>query len=135
MVVVPSVSAPALKVKAKIKDDTVTLTWNKIKGAESYTVYQYKNGKYVKLKETDKTAVTYKKLKNGKTYKFLVKYTKNGRLSSTTNSGKISVTIKYKPVVKVTSTQNSVKLKWSAVDGAEKYAVYKYVNGKAKKLT
>lgn len=125
----------ALTVKVATKNDTLTLTWNKIKGAKNYTIYQYKNGKYVKIKETDKTSVTYKKLKNGKTYKFIVRYTKNGKLSSTTNSGKISVTIKYKPIVKATSTENSVTLKWSAVDGAEKYAVYKYVDGKVKRLT
>lgn len=40
-----------------------------------------------------------------------------------------------KPVVTATATNNSVKLKWKAVDGAEKYAIYKMVNGKAKLLT
>lgn len=130
-----SAKTNTFKVNAEVNGDSVTLTWNKIKGAKKYTIYQYKNGKYVKLKETDKTAVTYTKLKNGKTYKFLVRYNRNGRLSSMSDSGKVSVTIMYKPIVKASSTKNSVTLKWSAVNRAEKYAVYKYVNGKAVKLT
>lgn len=40
-----------------------------------------------------------------------------------------------KPVVKATSTANSVRLSWKAVPEAEKYAIYKYRNGKAVKLT
>ena len=39
-----------------------------------------------------------------------------------------------KPVVKATSTANSVRLSWKAVPEAEKYAIYKYVDGKAVKL-
>ncbi|MGN0674560.1 MAG: fibronectin type III domain-containing protein, partial [Oscillospiraceae bacterium] len=39
-----------------------------------------------------------------------------------------------KPAVKATSTANSVRLSWKAVPKDEKYAVYKYVDGKAVKL-
>ena len=75
------------------------------------------------------------KLKNGETYKFLVRYTKSGRLSPTKYSGTISVKVYYKPIPKPTATKNSIKLTWEAVPEAEKYAIYKYVDGKAVKLT
>ncbi len=129
-----SVTQPKLTLKAITNKNKVTLKWNKIANAKNYTVYRLINGKYVKLKDTDKTSITYKNLKNGKTYNFLVKYTVNGRESSNSNSGKASVTVKYKPIVKVSASQNSVKLTWGNVTGAEKYAVYKYINGKAVKL-
>ena len=90
-------------------DSTVTIKWNEAENADSYVVYQYKNGE---------------------TYKFLVRYTINGRLSPTTSSGKYTVRVYYKPIVKAAATENSVTFTWEAVPGAEKYAVYKYVDGK-----
>ena len=88
----------------------------------------------MKLKSTTRTSVTYKKLKNGKTYRFLVRYTKGGKLSPISSSGEYTAEIYYKPIVKAVSGTNSVRLSWKAVPGAEKYAVYKYVNGKAVKV-
>lgn len=41
----------------------------------------------------------------------------------------------YKPLPKATASKNSIKLTWEAVPKAEKYAIYKYVDGKAVKLT
>ncbi len=45
------------------------------------------------------------------------------------------MTIIYKPFVKVSAGFGSVKLSWEAVEGAEKYAVYKINDGRAVKLT
>lgn len=129
-----TVTHPALKATAETKNDTVTLKWNKINNAKKYTVYQLINGKYVKVKDTNTTTVTFKKLKNGNTYKFIVRYTVNGKESSNAYSGRISVTLRYKPVVKAAATQNSVRLVWNDIPNSQKYAVYKYVNGKAVKL-
>lgn len=55
--------------------------------------------------------------------------------TSKTNNSNTAAKKSTKPVVTATATNNSVKLKWKAVDGAEKYAIYKMVNGKAKLLT
>ena len=123
-----------LVVEGQTEGDKLTLTWNKIDGATGYTVYLYKNTQWVKLKSTTKTGVTYKKLKNGKTYRFLVRYTKSGKLSPISSSGEYTAEIYYKPIVKAASGTNSVRLRWKAVPGAEKYAVYKYMNGKAVKV-
>ena len=127
-------TAPKLTVEAETLEKTATLSWNEIPNVDSYIIYQLKDGKYVKVKTTTDTSVTFKNLTNGKTYKFMVKYTMNGRTYSTGASGKFTVKIYYKPIAKATAGRNRVKLTWRAVPNAEKYAVYKYVDGKAVKL-
>ena len=135
VITTPSVFTAAPKVEAKVNGSTATLKWDEIKNADKYYVYQYKDGKYVWVKTTTDTTVTLKGLKNGETYKFLVRYTINGKLSPTSYSSEFTVKVYYKPLPKATSTNNSVKLTWEAVPEAEKYAVYKCVDGKAVKLT
>ena len=130
----PSVFTENLTVNAEESGSTVILSWNGVKNADKYYVYQYKDRKYVKVKTTADNSVEINGLKNGGTYKFLVRYTIGGKLSPMTYSYKITVKVYYKPVVKAASTENSVKLTWKAVPNAEKYAVYKYVDGKAVKL-
>lgn len=127
-------AASKLTVEAETSGKTATLSWNEIPNADSYIIYQLKDGKYVKVKTTTDTSVTFKNLTNGKTYKFMVKYTMNGRTYSTGASGKFTVKIYYKPIAKATAGRNSIKLNWQAVPNAEKYAIYKYVDGKAVKL-
>lgn len=117
-----------------IQGKKAVLSWNDIPDAESYTVYRYKNGKYVKIKTTEKTSVTLKNLKNGETYKFMVKYTIKGKTYSAGASGKFTGKFYYKPIAEATAGKNRIKLTWEKVSGAEKYAIYKYVNGKAVKL-
>ena len=130
----PSVFTENLTVNAEESGSTVILSWDMVKNADKYYVYQYKDRKYVKVKTTADNSVEINGLKNGGTYKFLVRYTIGGKLSPMTYSYKITVKVYYKPVVKAASTENSVKITWKAVPNAEKYAVYKYVDGKAVKL-
>ena len=130
----PSVFTEELTVNAEADGSTVTLSWDEIQKAEKYYVYQYKDGRYVKIKTTTDTSVTLKGLKNGETYKFLVRYSIGRKLSPMTYSYNITVKVYYKPIAKAASTENSVKLTWHAVPNAQKYAIYKYVDGKAVKL-
>lgn len=130
----PNAFTENLTVNAEESGSTVTLSWDMVKNADKYYVYQYKDRKYVKVKTTADNSVEINSLKNGGTYKFLVRYTIGGKLSPMTYSYKITVKVYYKPVVKAASTENSVRLTWEAVPNAEKYAVYKYVDGKAVKL-
>lgn len=130
----PSVFTEDLTVNAEADGSMVTLSWDKIENADKYYVYQYKDGKYVKIKTTTDTSVTLKGLKNGETYKFLVRYSIGRKLSPMTYSYKITVKVYYKPIAKAASTENSVKLTWQAVPNAQKYAICKYVDGKAVKL-
>lgn len=130
----PSVFTEDLTVNAEADGSTVTLSWDEVQKAEKYYVYQYKDGRYVKVKTTTDTSVTLKGLKNGETYKFLVRYSIGRKLSPMTYSYNITVKVYYKPIAKAASTENSVKLTWHAVPNAQKYAIYKYVDGKAVKL-
>lgn len=130
----PSVFTEDLTVNAEADGNMVTLSWDKIENADKYYVYQYKDGKYVKIKTITDTSVTLKGLKNGETYKFLVRYSIGRKLSPMTYSYKITVKVYYKPIAKAASTENSIKLTWQAVPNAEKYAICKYVDGKAVKL-
>ena len=130
----PSVFTEELTVNAEADGSMVTLSWDKIENADKYYVYQYKDGKYVKVKTTTDTSVTLKGLKNGETYKFLVRYSIGRKLSPMTYSYKITVKVYYKPIANAASTENSIKLTWQAVPNAEKYAICKYVDGKAVKL-
>lgn len=130
----PNAFTENLTVNAEESGSTVILSWNGVKNADKYYVYQYKDRKYVKVKTTADNSVEINGLKNGGTYNFLIRYTIGGKLSPMTYSYKITVKVYYKPVVKAASTENSVKLTWKAVPNAEKYAVYKYVDGKAVKL-
>lgn len=62
----PSVFTEDLTVNAEADGSMVTLSWDKIENADKYYVYQYKDGKYVKIKTTTDTSVTLKGLKTVK---------------------------------------------------------------------
>lgn len=62
-------------IKATKTTDSITLTWNAVKGADAYRVYKYnsKTKKYVKYKDVTKTTCKITGLSASKTYKFKVK--------------------------------------------------------------
>ena len=125
-----------LHIDVETDESSVTLSWNSIGGAKGYKVYVYdSDDALISVKKTDETTITFKKLTNGETYRFVVKYTLSGRSYLSNYSDEAKVTIMYKPFVKVSAGFGSVKLSWEAVEGAEKYAVYKINDGRAVKLT
>ena len=125
-----------LNIGVETDESSVTLSWNSIGGAKGYKVYVYdSDDALISVKKTDETTITFKKLTNGETYRFVVKYTLSGRSYLSNYSDEAKVTIMYKPFVKVSAGFGSVKLSWEAVEGAEKYAVYKINDGRAVKLT
>ena len=125
-----------LRIDVETDESSVTLSWNSIGGAKGYKVYVYdSDDALISVKKTDETTITFKKLTNGETYRFVVKYTLSGRSYLSNYSDEAKVTIMYKPFVKVSAVFGSVKLSWEAVEGAEKYAVYKINDSRAVKLT
>ena len=125
-----------LRIDVETDESSVTLSWNSIGGAKGYKVYVYdSDDALISVKKTDETTITFRKLTNGETYRFVVKYTLSGRSYLSNYSDEAKVTIMYKPFVKVSAGFGSVKLSWEAVEGAEKYAVYKINDGRAVKLT
>ena len=125
-----------LRIDVETDESSVTLSWNSIGGAKGYKVYVYdSDDALISVKKTDETTITFRKLTNGETYRFVVKYTLSGRSYLSNYSDEAKVTIMYKPFVKASAGFGSVKLSWEAVEGAEKYAVYKINDGRAVKLT
>ena len=125
-----------LHIDVETDESSVTLSWNSIGGAKGYKVYVYdSDDALISVKKTDETTITFRKLTNGETYRFVVKYTLSGRSYLSNYSDEAKVTIMYKPFVKASAGFGSVKLSWEAVEGAEKYAVYKINDGRAVKLT
>ena len=115
--------------------DCVKLRWTEVEGAEKYAVAGYVGGKWKILGEGTKNSYVLNGLKAGTNYKVAVIAKFNGKWN-TDYSNAIVVTPKAVNVPGITaeSGKNSVKLTWTEVEGAEKYAVVGYVSGKWTKL-
>ncbi|MGN0609150.1 MAG: fibronectin type III domain-containing protein [Oscillospiraceae bacterium] len=89
-------SAPS-GIKAAAGTDRITLTWNKVNGADAYRVYMYDSysKKFKKIKTTAETKATVTGLKNNKTYYFM--------LSAVKKSGNSYVSGEYSKQFKVTT--------------------------------
>lgn len=127
-------ATPTVKVANAAKG--VTVTWNKIAGAKTYTVYRsvYSGGKWsgwvaIKTGVTG-TSYTDTAVKSGATVRYTVKVI-NG---SFTSYIKASNTTKFlaQPAVKVAKATNGIKASWGKSAGATGYIVYRrtYSGGK-----
>ena len=124
-------------VKAVPGDKQVTITWNAVNGATNYIVYSYVDGSYHNLGTTTSTSFTAKNLVNGKKYGFIVKAWVNGKWNNWSVADAV-----YATPVQNTKPQNvqavpgngQVTLTWDAVENAEDYVVYSYVDGGYNKL-
>ena len=130
-------ATPAVSIKPKITkaaagNGQVTLTWSGISGASKYAVYSYLNGQWTNRGTTTATSMTVKNLANGIKYGFAVKAYVNGAWSAVTSSDIVYATPTAPSSPKITSATagvESVSLKWTAVTGASRYAIYTYING------
>lgn len=109
--------------------DSVTLKWDKVKGATGYRVYVYnaKKEKYETLVTAKGNSYTAKNLKDGTSYKFAVKaYTSvDGKTYWAASSNKLTVSTKTKaPAVKFSASSQKVTLSWGKVKGATGYIIY-----------
>ena len=123
-------------VKAANAAKGVTVTWNKIAGAKTYTVYRsvYSGGKWsgwtaIKTGVTG-TSYTDTAVKSGATVRYTVKAI-NGNFRSNVKTGN---TTKFlaQPKVTVAKASNGIKASWGKVTGATGYIVYRrtYSGGK-----
>ena len=132
--VTPAYSFEQIKLTGKISKNNVILEWADVEDADKYTVYQLIDGKYKAIKTTAENTYTVENLPTGK-YKFIVRYTVDGRISPISKCNSLNVNIKNsKPYPVATVKNNVVTLKWQPVDNAEKYAIYLVKDGKATKL-
>lgn len=118
----------------------VTVTWDKVDGAEAYRLFYMKNGKWAKLKDTTGTSLTLNGT-YGKTYTYTVRcitadgakytssYDKTGKSITLTNSK-----LATPKISSVTANGKAVTVKWGAVEGAASYRLFYMKNGKWAKL-
>ncbi|MGN1340289.1 MAG: hypothetical protein ACI4WS_08350, partial [Oscillospiraceae bacterium] len=114
-------------------DASVKIDWNEVAGATKYAVYSYSNSSFKLLTNTTGTSYTATGLDNGISIGFLVR-AYNGTTFSTFTLTDVKyatpkATTLAKPDFTLTEGDASVKISWSEVAGATKYAVYSYSNG------
>ncbi len=117
----------------KTAESYVTLSWNKVSGATHYVVYQYKGGKWVKLKTVSTNSYTVKSLSGGKAYKFIVKaYSTKLKVYGDASSAFTARTLvgAAKGIKAVSRTASAIKLSWNKVPNATGYVVYRSTDGK-----
>ena len=116
-------------------DNSLSVSWDKVNGASKYTLYVRKDdGELRKVVETTKTKVRINNPENNATLEYVLKYTIGGVESAENSTYKASIKLYYKPAVKASSKDGKVILKWNKVEGAEKYRIYKFTNGKLVKI-
>ena len=130
-------SAPGQVKSLKVKPaaTAVTLTWNKLKDCDAYSVFFYSPAteKYTFIKNSKEAECKVTGLDEGETYYFAVQGYNNdeGTKLYGTVSDYVETTTKIAPLDKITGleysglTDSKVKLTWDKVSGA-KYAVFFY---------
>ena len=120
---------------------SVSMAWKAYGSASGYQIYKArsKSGKYYHVKSLSSTSYTRTKLTTGLSCYYKVRaYRKNSdgsyAYSNFSSIVKGTPTLKT-PVVSVTGTASSIKLRWAAVKGAKGYQIYRATskNGTYKK--
>lgn len=125
------VNTGEIKIHADVQptDNSLFITWNRIRTATRYRVFVYDEGDSVVYSSTVTEACdTAEGLCSGKLYRVLVRALINGEwLDSDTVS--VSTTGTEKLVLKASPGDGRVRLSWNAKTDAIKYKVYVFSNG------
>ncbi len=120
--------------------DYVKLKWKKVSYATGYNVYRRVDGKWSLVKKLGKDARSYtvKDLKSDTSYQFSVRArrTADGKTVYGSHSSVKISTMKPNKVklTVVSSTESSVKLKWTKAEDATGYRIYRYSGGEWKSV-
>ena len=115
----------------------VQIKWSAVPDASNYRVFKKVNGKWAELADTKGTSYIDESVISGNPYTYTVRcVTADGETytSSFDTNGKTIIFISA-PTATLSSTSTGVKVTWNAVNGAEKYRVFKKVSGKWTALT
>ncbi|MBQ7116146.1 MAG: C40 family peptidase [Clostridia bacterium] len=121
--------APVITASNILSSGKNRITWEKAWGASYYYVYrsETRSGGYIKVKSTSSLSYTDNDADVGETYYYCVKSVSSDKTTSDT-SNKVKLTCKLpRPVVTLSNVKESGKIsvKWTAVEGAQKYEVYR----------
>lgn len=123
------VSAPKIS-SVKNTSSGVKVSWKKVSGSTSYRVYRKKgSGSWVLLKKLDNETFSYtdKSAKSGVKYSYSVKAVNRPAVSGY-NYKNIEY-LKEPVVTSAKSTKSGITIKYSKSSGAEKYRIYRKLNG------
>lgn len=113
-------------VKASGAYKAVKVSWGKVTGAKSYTVYRKTGSSSWKSIKSGVTSTSFNDTtaKNGTTYYYTVRAVYGNYTSYYNTKG---AAIKYigSPVVKVANSASGVTVSWSKISGAKSYNVYR----------
>lgn len=119
-------AAPVVKAE-NTTSTSIKVSWGKVSGAQKYYVYRKAGSatKWTKVKTTTSTSYTDTNVKNGTTYKYMVKAV-DGTIVSGYNTSGTSIKRLAAPTPKsVASSKSGVTFKWAKVTGASGYVVYR----------
>ena len=110
------------------KADGIRVSWNEIEEAESYNVYRrVSGGSWKRLSTETETSYLDTTAESGTTYTYTVRSKNGDTLSS--NKNRASIMRLDQPTVTLSNIANGVSVKWTEVDGAESYRIYRKVSG------
>ncbi|MBQ6935344.1 MAG: hypothetical protein IJN49_02235 [Clostridia bacterium] len=128
---VVSLAAPKLSIANNI--GSVTVKWSKIDNADGYYVYRAnEKGSWVKVatvKGTTTLRFDDKNVESGKTYKYTVRAYDGAVAGAYLNSGVSIMYLATPSLFKATETEKGVNITFKAVEGAQKYRVYRKAVG------
>ena len=112
-------------VKASNTSTGVKISWNKVTGADKYTVYRKTgNGSYKAIKTVTGTSYTDTTAKSGTTYRYNVKAKNEAGYGEYAKSGANKLFLAT-PKVTVANASSGVTVKWNKITGAKGYYVYR----------
>ena len=118
-------AAPAVTVANT--SSSIKVSWGKVTGAESYYVYRKAGSatKWTKVRTTAATSFTDSDVKNGTSYRYMVKAVDGSIVSSYDSDGEYIRRISAPKASSVTSSKSGITFKWSKVSGVSGYYVYR----------
>ena len=107
---------------AALEDGVVSLEWNAVSAADSYTVYRKaeSESEFVKIADVTENSYSDASAKAGVTYEYVVKPVVG---KSFGNSEAVQVAVLAAPEVKIANTKAGIELTWSAAANADSYVV------------
>ncbi len=105
--------------------DGVKISWDKPAGAEKFRVYYYADNGWKRIIDTVSTSYIDKSVKSHTAYRYTVRCI-NANASAFTSYFRSGSSITYyaAPKLRLTNSEDKIKLAWDAVAGAESYRIY-----------
>ena len=130
LVLTDAPAVPGNVLVSAVTSDSVTLTWDKVSGADSYYIYEINGGDYTVVGTTSATSYTVSSLSICEEKAYAVASCKNRMISE--NSETVYAITTPERVLGLRSenvTDSSLTLRWDDASGAYYYNVYMLRNG------